>query len=233
MGKEISYWYPRLARLVGSRSLELPDGETDEYVRVYREKHSAEEWTSPALRGLVGGEFNHYRGMIADHLRWGYLSSLWCAVMTQEACREAGSFDPDLRSAEDYGYLARIWRRYPANLLAIAGCSKHKEPAEVHLATGRLGLEFRKNLLAEFDRLFWTGEEPDRELRLLRAYKQFDAANEALWQGNRVAALHYLNAAINMHPSFRRARWLRMLARVLPGPLLRCAYRLLARIEQC
>jgi len=96
---EIAYWYPRLARRIGSHLLDLPDGESDDYMRVFSERRTA-DWLPPTLLADASmRRCRHYRGAVYDHLRWGYLTSVLGLVITRRASITAGTFNQRLSSA--------------------------------------------------------------------------------------------------------------------------------------
>lgn len=58
--------------MIKSRSLALPDGETDDYLRFYSRREPIGSWGRPALDALGDPPDAHlYSGQLFDKLRWG------------------------------------------------------------------------------------------------------------------------------------------------------------------
>ena len=211
--EEIAYWYPRLARRIGSHLLDLPAGERDDYMRVFSERRTA-VWLPATL--LADGSMRrcrHYRGAVYDHLRWGYLTSVLGLVITRRASITAGVFNQRLSSAEDFAYMATLLRAFPLNFLSIPDCIKHEEAAQEHLALGSHAAEFRENLYGQFDHVLSSVSADPAERRLLLGYKAFDVVEAALKEGDRKRSERYLRMACGSIPRFWRGRIVSLLLR--------------------
>ena len=216
---EVARWYPGLAARIGSRLLDLPPGEHDDYRRIFTRKTNP-EWAREVDPAVQAADVHHYRGSVYSHLRWGYLAGLQSTVMTRRASITAGEFDVSLRTAEDFAYIARLLRAFPLNLVSLQGCTKHEEATEEHLATGRHAMEFRENLYSQFERVIGTVATEEKERRLLLGFKAFDVGIAALEAGDRDRALRYLDLACSSIDRFLRGEILRIILRRTGSPRL-------------
>jgi len=231
-------WFVKVARQIGSTSLDLPPGESDDYLRFYESRREVGPWARKILDPTPYREVFHYRGNLFPKWRWGFLMALQPTVMTREAMRAVGPFDARYVIASDFGYLATLCRLYPANMLSAPSALKHEYGpkgsalAEEHLATGRTARLFAKDLLSWFEELFWKGQPPDPELASLRALCQLYAARTALQSGQRQEALLYLEEASSVLPGLEPTA-LKWLVKLTPHPAAsREAYRLLERAKR-
>jgi hypothetical protein len=128
---------------------------------------------------------------------------------------EAGPFDPSYRSAEDYGFLARLFSRHEAHLVSVPVAVVHHDGPDDHLATGSRTLQFRRDYLRMFEELF-SPSSGDRELATIRGYRQFDVASAALQAGDVATTREYLKLARTSLPRFRRAEILGLFAALMP-----------------
>jgi glycosyltransferase involved in cell wall biosynthesis len=201
-------WFPPLARAIGEGSLELPPGETDDYMRAFASKEPIGAWARPALQGTPYKDVLHYRGNIFREWRWGWCMSMQSTAFTRKAMERVGWLDTSYPISSDFGYMAELCRLYTCNLLGVPACIKHeyaekgKPLAQDHLASGKSALKFAKDLLRWHEELFWKHDPQNRELSALRAYCQFFAARVALAQGKREEAIAFLDAACEALPGF-------------------------------
>ena len=127
---EFAFWYPRFARRIGSKLLDLPAGEQDVFMRVYGSRCGLEWLKGEIAHKIQPDRPQLYRGAVYPHLRWGYLAGLQALVITKRAGHTAGGFNTRLRSAEDFAYMATLFRAFPLNFLSVTGCIKHEESPE-------------------------------------------------------------------------------------------------------
>src|SRR5258708_39865581 len=158
--------------------------------------------------------------------------------MTREAMRAVGPFDARYVIASDFGYLAKLCRLYPANMLSAPSALKHEYGpkgsalAEEHLATGKTAGLFAKDLLSWFEELFWKGQPRDPEITRLRGLFQLYAARTALQSGQRQEALLYLDEAAKVLPGLEPTA-LKWLVKLTPHSAASLqAYRLLERAKR-
>jgi glycosyltransferase involved in cell wall biosynthesis len=231
-------WFVGMARQVDSTSLDLPPGESDDYLRFYETRMDVGPWARKILDPTPYREVFHYRGNILSKWRWGYLMALQSTLITREAMRAVGPFDPRYATASDFGYLAKLCRPYPANMLSVPIALKHEYGpkgsalAEDHLATGKTAGLFAKHLLSQFEELFWKGQPPDLELARVRGLHQLYVARMELQSGQRQEALFYLEQAAKVLPGLEPTalKWLAKLS--LHPEASRQAYRLLERAKR-
>jgi glycosyltransferase involved in cell wall biosynthesis len=222
---ETSQWYPRMAARIGAHSLDLPPGETDDYLRVYESRTAVGQWGADLLReaGVQTVPFV-YSGQIFEHLRWGFLIAVNSMVLRRMALDEVGLQDARYALAADQHLVAKLCLKFRANFIATPTYIKHELaekgalPAETHLATGRTALRFLRDMLRTFDDLFWLARPDDRELRAIRSLMQLDMAQVALKNGQRDEGLECLREARKGLPRFWRAITLQWLARYLRSP---------------
>lgn len=217
---EVSVKYPEMAWRVGSRRLDLPRGETDDYLRIYQSREPLGDW---GRRIATAAGYPHallYRGDIFEHMRWGYLNWLPVTVMTRHALETVGPFVTTCENAADFRFLALLARHFRANMISVPSAIKHDraagaELAEAHLATGRNAYRFALNKLGFFDELFYRRRPDDEEVQRIRAVYQLLAARTALRLGDRKAAREHLAEAARGYPGSWDIRTLRVLAAIL------------------
>ena len=198
---EIGTQYPELARAIGSRLLDLPAGETDDYLRVYTSAEPLGDWGQAiaARAGAPGAKL--YRGSIFEAMRFGYLNWLPITVLTRHALDTVGPFTTHTRSAADYRFLCRLARAFRANMIAVPSAIKYdRAPGtqllnQAHLAKGAAAYRFELNKLGFFDELFWQTHGGDPEIELLRCHYLMNAGRAALRLGRRADAITHLRAA--------------------------------------
>lgn len=225
-------WFVELARQIRSSGLDLPAGETDDYLRFYSTREELPDWGRQILDGTPYRGARLYRGDLFQKWRWGYLLAAQPTVFTRAALDRVGLFDESYTNASDFGYLATLCRLYRANMISAPSCIKHeyglqgKPLAEAHLATGSKAMEFAKDLLRWHEELFWKDNTGDPELSALRALCQLYAARVALSRGLAGEARSYLDQAVPLLPE-RSPSALWLLARLSPeGAATRRAYAL-------
>jgi glycosyltransferase involved in cell wall biosynthesis len=203
---EIGAQYPAMARAIGSRLLDLPAGETDDYRRVYASAEPLGDWgrTIAERAGAPGAKL--YRGSIFEPMRFGYLNWLPITVLTRHALDTVGPFTTHTRSAADYRFLCRLARSFPANMISVPSATKYdRAPGtkllnQAHLAKGAAAYRFELNKLGFFDELFWQTHGGDPEIELLRCHYLLNAGRAALRLGRRADAITHLRAAARWKP---------------------------------
>lgn len=224
---ETEEYHLRMARKVGSRSLDLPPGEQDHYLRVYQSRQPIGEWGQAIIARTPYHNVFHYRGQIFEHMRWGFLMCLQPTVIRREACEAVGLFDTNYYGASDYAFTIELCRRFQANYLSIPACVKHEFAedggllSESHVATGKTALICLQDMLRCLER-YWGDHRDDPEISALLGFRQFDIARLALVRCERATALKYLKAARRDHPGLRRARYLQWLITLIPGARFSC-----------
>ena len=224
---EIGDGYPRIARKIGSRLLDLPPGEQDDYLRVYQSRQPVGEWGRAIVDRAPYQNVFHYRGRIFESMRWGFLMCLPSTVVRREACEAVGLFDTNYYAASDYAFTIELCRRFHANYLSIPTCIKHEFAedgallSESHVATGKTALICLQDMLHCLER-YWGNRREDPEISALLGFRQLDIARLALERCERATALKCLEAARRDHPGLRRARYLQWLITLIPGDRFSC-----------
>jgi glycosyltransferase involved in cell wall biosynthesis len=224
---EVEENYPRMARKVGSRLLDLPPGEHDDYLRVYQSRQPIGEWGQAIIARTPYQNVFHYRGRIFDSMRWGFMMCLQPTVVRRKACKAVGLFDTNYYAASDYAFTVELCRRFQANYLSIPSCVKHEYAedgellSESHVATGKTALICSQDVLHCIER-YWGNRRDDPEISALLGLRQLDIARRALERCERTIALKYLKAARHDFPGLRRARYLQWLITLIPGERFSC-----------
>jgi len=221
---ETSDWYPKKAALVGSHALDLPPGETDDYLRIYESKEPIGAWGRHVIERLAPAqEAFLYRGEIFDFLRYDFLITITATVMRSSVFEEVGLPEPRWLTGSDFHYLARLCRKYRANFMGIPTFIKHEFnadgelPAFGHVVTGKSALRFASEWQAAWDDLFWNSRSHDAELRGLRSLRLFWTATAALRVGLRKDTLDNLKQVREGLPKFWEGNALYWAVRCLPG----------------
>jgi glycosyltransferase involved in cell wall biosynthesis len=221
---ETSTWYPQKAALIGSHSLDLPPGETDNYLRVYDSREAIGEW-GRAIVERAGDPKRAflYRGNISEYMRYDFLITITGTVFRSTIFEVTGLPDPRWATGSDFHYLASLCRRFKATFISVPTYTKHEYasdgalPSFGHVVTGRSAMRFALEWQRAWDDLFWSEGCQDLELRRLRSLRLFWIAQVALKAGQREAALSYLKSAKEHWPRFGRANALFWLVQCLPG----------------
>jgi glycosyltransferase involved in cell wall biosynthesis len=220
---ETSDWYPKKAALIGSHGLDLPPGETDDYLRVYESREPIAGWGSRIVERVNPGDGAFlYRGMIFEHMRYDFLITIPATVMRSSVFATLGLLEPHWSTASDFHFLARLCRTWRANYISVPTYIKHEYAADGalpklgHVVTGNSALRFATDWQRAWEDLFWTTRNADPELRALRSLRQFWMAQVALNSGDRELTLQYLEQAREGLPRFWRAIALYWLVRCLP-----------------
>jgi glycosyltransferase involved in cell wall biosynthesis len=224
---ETSEWYPQKAALIGSHGLDLPPGETDDYMRVYESREPIGDWGSHIVErvGPVRGAF-HYRGMIFEHMRYDFLNGITATVVRSTAFETVGLPDPRWFMGSDFHFLACLSRTWMTNFLSVPTFIKHEYaadgvlPSHGHVVTGKSALSFATDWQTAWDDLFWNTGSQDRETRALRSLRKFWVGQVALNARQRELALRSLEEAREGLPRFWRAIALYWFVRCLPGSTL-------------
>jgi glycosyltransferase involved in cell wall biosynthesis len=219
---DVTVKFPRMAATVGSRLMDLPPGETDDYLRVYATREPLGDWAGDVAVRAGYPDAGLYRGQIFEHLRFGYLGWLPTTVLTREALATVGEFLPGYRAAADFRFLGLLFKNYRANMISVPAAIKHttavggRALTEGHLATGANEYRFAANRLPLYDELFFRGRESDPELRRVRGQHHLHAGRVAAECGKRREALQHLTDALADDPQLSSARVLRALIRLAP-----------------
>lgn len=223
---ETSTWYPDVARLIRSRSLALPDGESDDYLRFYSQREPIGSWGRPALAALgAPPDAYHYSGQLFDKLRWGYLIAVNSLVIRRQVLDTIGLEDKRYNTAADYHFTAKLCERFTAHYLSVPTYIKHEFndageiPRETHLATGKTALVCAKDMLNVYDDLFWRPRQSDPELRALRGVRQLYASEVALRFNQFDEALMFAREARANLPQFWKAAALHFFLTYVPTPM--------------
>lgn len=223
---DIGVVYCGFARSIRSRSLLLPVGVKDDYLRVYERKRVVGDWGRDIVESIGQPDAMVYQGRIFEHMRWGYLNWLPVTVCRREAIERIGPFATHTRSAADYHFLARMAREFPATMIAVPSAIKYERAAgnqplvQAHLATGSGAYRFEVNKLSFFDELFAGPGCTDQETLHLRRHYCLAAGHRALALGLRQEAIGHLQQAA----AWRRGLWVAWprlaLARLAPSDAL-------------
>jgi glycosyltransferase involved in cell wall biosynthesis len=221
---ETSDWYPKKAALIGSHGLDLPPGETDDYLRVYDSREPIGDWGSHIVeRFYPDHDAFLYRGMIFEHMRYDFLITITATVMRSSVFAILGLPEPRWLTGSDFHFMACLCRTWRANFLSIPSAIKHEYaengalPKFGHVVTGNSALRFATEWQRAWEDLFWTTRTMDPELRALRSLRLFWMAEGALNSGERELTLQYLEEAREGLAQFWRAIALYWLVRCLPG----------------
>ena len=208
---ETSDWYPEVAKRIGSKHLDLPPGETDNYLRVYQTREPIGDWGKHITARLPYDNIHLYRGRIFDKLRWGFLMCVQPTMITRRCLSEIPEFDTGYWAGPDFGFMAELCSRYTANYISAPVCIKHEltpdgeTMAESHVATGETSDLMNKDMMDYLERLFCKRRPDDVELKKLLGWRQYSYAHLAISRGERDEALHYLNQARRNFPALWRS----------------------------
>jgi glycosyltransferase involved in cell wall biosynthesis len=222
---ETAEWFPQRARQVRSHMLDLPEGESDSYLRVYKSRERIDDWGCGIVERVGGGAETYlYRGSIFEYLRWGFLITITATVMRRTALEIVGLPQTRLSTGSDFHFMASLCRNFNANYLSIPTFIKHelnsegKDLALSHVVTGASSLRFHKDLLHAWDELFWDDRPHENELTRLRGSMLFQTGVVALEAGERDEALRFLEEARTSRKGYWRAIALAGFIKCLPGP---------------
>lgn len=220
---DISVLYCGFARAIRSRALLLPEGVTDDYLRVYDHKRVVGEWGRQIVGSIGCPDAMVYEGHLFRHMRWGYLNWLPVTLCRREAVDRIGPFSTHTRSAADYHFLARLCREFPASMIAVPSAIKYERAAgnqplvQGHLATGAGAYRFEVNKLSFFDELFAGPGCTDEETLRLRRHYCLAAGHRALGLGLRAEAVRHLKEAAAWQRGVWRAWPMLALAQIVPS----------------
>ncbi len=214
--------YIPLARKVGSNLLDLQHGETDHYLRIYKEKIPVGKWAESFLNKINNPFTHYYRGYVFDQWRWGYLMPVWSTVITKNAFYRTGGFNNEYRRAGDYDFLTRLCKKYRVNFLPFPGAIKNEYHEsginlnEEHLASGKNVLNFAIDYLERFETAFLKENPNDKELLSIKAQNQTYISEIALKNGQKEIARNYSQSALKIDPNIIRARVIIILLKLIP-----------------
>jgi glycosyltransferase involved in cell wall biosynthesis len=221
---ETSDWYPRKAALIGSHRLDLPPGETDDYLRVYESGEAIGEWGRAIVEPRdTERRARLYRGNIFDALRYDFLITITATVMRASVFERLGLPDARWGMGSDFHYMASMCRAFRTNYISLPTFIKHEFaadgalPAHGHVVTGKSTLTFIREWQAAWDDLFWNNRERDAEVLGLRCLRHFWMAQQAARAGDRHLALEYLSEVRQGLPRFVPAIALDRLLRWVPS----------------
>jgi len=224
---ELGEWYPELARRLGSRSLEPPASEPDDYLRIYERREPIGSWGESIAREAGHPHAHLYRGHVFRHWRWGYLMGIQTTVLTRPALERVRLFDERYVNVDDHGFLARLCGCYEASFLSLPTAIKHelapdgRTPTEEHLATGgRHRATAAREMLRWCEELHLAEAPDDPELLAIRAFRRYWLARLLAEQGQVAEARALIDAATGDAARLRglwQARVLDACLRVVPG----------------
>jgi glycosyltransferase involved in cell wall biosynthesis len=233
---ELQDWYPKVARLVGSRQFELPAGEADYYRTIYNQRVPLGAWSQAVLEPAVQRRAGYYSGQIFEHWRWGFLMWLPTTVVRRSVIDQLGYFDLSYPICSDYVWLAELCRHCTAHFLSVVTGIKHelrpdgRPLAEGHIAKGKTQHTGAEDLLRYFEQAYWQRQPESAELTALRSHKQLYTAQVLLEHGLRDRALTYLKAAQPYSPQPWRVVMLKCFATlILSDALCQLLYALWCR----
>jgi glycosyltransferase involved in cell wall biosynthesis len=235
---ETSQDYPKKAAIVGSRRLDLPVGETDDYLRVYETREPIGDWGRAIVDRVVADRPPFlYRGRIFDYLRYDFLMTITAAVFRAAVFELLGLPETRWSTGSDFHFLASLCKIARANFISLGTCVKHEFAADgellacSHVVSGRSS--FVEDWQRAWDDLFWHPETQDSELRGLRGLRQIWMAEMALNAGNRGLSLDYLRQARSALPRYRKARTLYWLVLCAPSTsIAQLSYRVLNKVTR-
>jgi glycosyltransferase involved in cell wall biosynthesis len=219
---ELSNWYLYTARLIGSKLLDLPAGETDCYLRVYAKRHPIGEWGQSILRHWNVTNGAHYEGDIFQAWRWGFLMWLPTTVLRREAVEKLGEFSHRYPICSDFDWMAEACRHYTMNFLSVPTGIKHdlaiggKKLAEGHIAKDKTASVAALDMLHHLENNYCNLHPDDQELAALRSHKQYYLAQVQLARGLRNEAVTYLKSAWENSPEKFSVARLRLLTWLIP-----------------
>jgi len=222
---ESSEWYVEKAAMIGSRDMDLPAGESDNYLRLYDSRESIDAWAGHLKTQLRNPHDAFlYRGNVFEYMRYDYVIAITASMIRASTFKLLGLPEPRWATGSDYHYLARICQRFRANMISTPTFVKHefsedgKLPALGHIVTGGSAIRFAKEWQATWDDLFWVGDrQKDTSLRRLRSLRLYWGAQAALRSGDGVMALQWLQESMEGFPEFSQAWLLYWLVKCLPS----------------
>jgi glycosyltransferase involved in cell wall biosynthesis len=220
---ETSTWYPQKAALIGSHSLDLPPGETDNYLRIYESCEAIGAWGRSIVQRLDDNGVFLYRGHISEFMRYDFLITISATVFRSSIFEVLGLPDPRWASGSDFHFMASLCRRFKTNFISVPTYTKHEYAADGalpilgHVVTGDSAMRFAEEWQIAWEDLFWKEGCQDLEVQRIRSLRLFWMARVALHAGQREVALSHLKSAKQGWPRFGRATALFWLVQCLPG----------------
>lgn len=222
---ESSEWYVEKAAMIGSPDMDLPPGESDNYLRIYETREPIDSWAGALKAQLRNPDDTFlYRGNVFEYMRYDYVIAITASMIRASTFKLLGLPEPRWATGSDYHYLARICQKFRANMISTPTFIKHefsedgKLPALGHIVTGASAIRFAREWQATWDDLFWVGERRmDTALVRLRSLRLYWSAQAALKSGDRKTALAWLKESSKGFPEFGKARLLYWLIRCLPS----------------
>jgi glycosyltransferase involved in cell wall biosynthesis len=227
-----AYRWPRMARRIGSRELDLPAGETDPYMRVFSAREGVGAWGREIAQRAGYPEASVYRGNIHRAYRWGYIGWLPTTLITRHALDVVGYFRDDVRTAADYAFLIKLSKHFPAAVIGVPSAIKYEkghggsELAEAHLATGRNEYRYAVTRIGLLEDAFGDQLATDPELPKIHGLFHLYAGRTALELGMPAKARDHLNRTRRVLPDLAEVPRLLWFARLVPwGGLSKRLYR--------
>lgn len=225
---ECSDWYVQKAAMIGSRDMDLPPGESDNYLRIYETREPIDAWAGKLKAQLRNPDDTFlYRGNVFEYMRYDYVIAITASLIRASTFKLLGLPEARWATGSDYHYLARVCQRFRANMISTPTNIKHELnedgelPAMGHIVTGASAIRFAREWQATWEDLFWVGERrQDPALRRLRSIRLYWNAQNALRSGERETALEWLRESMHDFPEFSKTRMLYRLVRWLPSPSL-------------
>lgn len=223
---ELTNWYLKVARLIGSHALDLPAGETDSYLRVYKTRQLIGEWGKAILDDEACANSYYYQGNIFPAWRWGFLMWLPTMVLRRAAVEQVGQFSQRYPICSDFDWMADCCRQFTAHFLGVPTGIKHdlavggKRLAEGHIAKDKTANVAALDMLHHLENNYCAAEPENAELAALRSHKQYYLAKVQLARGFRDEALHYLKEAWPHSPEKLRVARLWCLITLIPNARL-------------
>jgi glycosyltransferase involved in cell wall biosynthesis len=222
---ESSEWYVEKAKMIGSQNMDLPPGESDNYLRIYKTREPIDGWAGNLKAQLRNPHDVYlYRGNVFEYMRYDYVIAITASVIRASTFKLLGLPEPRWATGSDYHYLARICQQFRANMISTPTFVKHefsedgKLPTLGHIVTGASAIRFAREWQATWEDLFWVGEQrQDTSLRRLRSLRLYWSAQAALRSGDCVVALQWLQESMDGFPEFNQAWLLYWLVKCLPS----------------
>lgn len=219
---EAADWYPTLARKIGSRMLDLPRGETDNYLRFYHAKVPIGDWGHHIIEKTGYKDVYHYCGNVYTHWRWGFMTCLQPTMVRRTVLDRIGLFKPQYGIPSEYMFLAECNRYFSSNLLSIPSCIKHElaseatELREHHVAKGKSAFYVEQSIYSYLKDEFVPAQGAEGELSRILQQKAAYLAHLATMHGLRSDSLEYLRQAASVRPVPLTVRGLRLLTTWVP-----------------
>ncbi|OQW37432.1 MAG: hypothetical protein A4E19_13590 [Nitrospira sp. SG-bin1] len=219
---EAADWYPTLAKKIGSRMLDLPCGETDNYLRFYSSKKPIGGWGRSIVEKAGFKDVCHYSGNVYAHWRWGWMTCLQPTLVRRGVLDRVGLFNPKHGIPSDFMFLAECNKHFRSNMLSIPSCIKHElagkgvKLGERHIGKGKSAFYVEQSIYNYLNDEFAPSQVAERELGRLLQQKALYLAHLAMRHGLRSDGLIYLRQAAGLSPVPLKVMGLKLLATLVP-----------------